>query len=82
MGADYRILGVKALNYGQSAGSFTFNGQFTGSNVNNPSATSRNAIADLLLGYPRPEHRNNSRVNNQVKYYSAHVQDDGASPTG
>jgi hypothetical protein len=77
VGADYRILGVKALNYGQSAGSFTFNGQFTGSNVNNPSATSRNAIADLLLGYPSSgSFVKNSRVNNYVKYYSAYLQDD------
>ena len=32
VGADYRILGVKAENFGQSAGSFTFNGQFTAAN--------------------------------------------------
>ena len=38
MGADYRILGVDALNHGQSAGSFTFSGTFTGSNANNPNA--------------------------------------------
>ncbi len=56
VGADYRILGVDALSYGQSAGRYTFNGRFTGSNANNPSATSRNAIADLLLGYPSARH--------------------------
>jgi hypothetical protein len=77
VGADYRILGVKALNYGQSAGSFTFNGQFTGNSVNNASNLSRNAIADLLLGYPSSgSFTVNSRVNNFINYYSAYAQDD------
>ena len=49
IGADYRLLGVKAENFGQSAGSFTFNGQFTAAN---PTVNVRNAIADLLLGCP------------------------------
>jgi len=76
-GADYRILGVDALNHGQSAGSFTFNGQFTGSNANNPSATSRNSIADLLLGYPSAGSITlNSRFDNFIKYYGVFVQDD------
>ena len=52
IGADYRILGVDALSHGQSAGTYTFNGRFTGSNASSPQPTSRNAIADLLLGYP------------------------------
>ena len=47
VGADYRVLGVKAKTYGNSAGTFTFSGQFTGSNATSPAATSRNAIADL-----------------------------------
>src|SRR5690606_10620443 len=51
MGADYRIIGVDSLSYGQSAGSYTFNGRFTGANANTPGNTG-NAIADLLLGYP------------------------------
>jgi hypothetical protein len=77
VGADYRILGVKALNYGQSAGSFTFNGQFTGSSVNNASNLSRNAIADLLLGFPSSgSFVVNSPVNNYINYYSAYAQDD------
>ena len=76
-GADYRILGIDALSYGQSAGSFTFNGQFTGSNANNPSATSRNSIADLLLGYPSSGSvALNSRFDQYIKYYGAFVQDD------
>jgi hypothetical protein len=77
VGADYRILGVKAENFGQSAGSFTFNGQFTGSAVSNPSPLSRNAIADLLLGYPSSgSFVQNSVVNNFVKYYGGYIQDD------
>jgi hypothetical protein len=77
VGADYRILGVKSRTYGNSAGAFTFNGQFTGSNANSPAATSRNAIADLLLGYPSGGSIPlNSEVDNYIRYYSAYVQDD------
>jgi hypothetical protein len=77
VGADYRLLGIDALALGQSAGSFTFNGQFTGSNANNPSATSRNAIADLLLGYPSSGSITlNSQFDNYIRYYGAFVQDD------
>jgi hypothetical protein len=77
IGADYRLLGVKSRTYGNSAGSFTFSGQFTGSNANAPSATSRNAIADLLLGYPASgSFPLNSEVNDFIRYYSGYVQDD------
>jgi hypothetical protein len=77
LGADYRIMGVKAENFGQSSGSFTFNGQFTGSAVSNPIATSRNAIADLLLGYPSSgSFARNTPVNNFINYYSVYMQDD------
>lgn len=76
-GADYRILGVDSLAHGQSAGSFSFNGRFTGSNANNPSALSQNAIADLLLGYPSSGTLTlASRFDNFVKYYGWFVQDD------
>ena len=53
-GADYRILGVDALSYGQSAGSYTFNGQFTGSNAEQPGGDEpqrdRRPAARLSLG--------------------------------
>jgi trimeric autotransporter adhesin len=76
-GADYRIIGVDALNHGQSAGSYTFNGRFTGSNASNPSTTSQNAIADMLLGYPSAGTLTlASRFNDSVKYYGFFVQDD------
>ena len=74
LGADYRIMGVKAENFGQSSGSFTFNGQFTAAT---PTVNVRNAIADLLLGFPSSgSFTRNSQVNNFVKYYSAYLQDD------
>ncbi len=74
LGADYRLLGVRAENFGQSSGSFTFNGQFTAAN---PTTNTRNAIADLLLGYPSSgSFTRNTPVDNFVKYYSAYLQDD------
>jgi hypothetical protein len=75
LGADYRIMGVKAENFGQSAGSYTFNGQFTGATVT--SSVGRNAIADLLLGVPSSgSFVRNSPVNNFINYYSVYMQDD------
>ena len=51
--------------------------RFTGSNASNPIATSRNSIADLLLGYPSSGSITlNSRFNNSIKYYGGFVQDD------
>ena len=73
-GADYRIIGVDSLAYGQSAGSYTFNGVFTraGNSANN-----NNAIADLLLGYPASGTLSlPSPFNQYVKYYAWFVQDD------
>ena len=77
MGADYRVLGVKAKTYGNSAGSFTFSGQYTGSNATSPAATSRNAIADLLLGYPSAGSIPiNPEIDDFVNYFGAYAQDD------
>jgi hypothetical protein len=76
-GADYRVLGVKAKTYGNSAGSFTFSGQYTGSNATSPAATSRNAIADLLLGYPSAGSIPiNPEIDDFVNYFGAYAQDD------
>ena len=76
-GADYRQIGVESKSFGNSAGSFTFSGQFTGSNATSPAATSRNAIADLLLGYPSSgSMTRNSLVNDYLNYSSGYVQDD------
>jgi trimeric autotransporter adhesin len=77
VGGDYRRIGVSSLGYGNSAGNFTFSGQFTGSNATSPAGTSRNAIADLLLGYPTSGSETiNTQVNDFVNYYGAYVQDD------
>jgi hypothetical protein len=77
VGADYRILGVDAFSFGQSAGSFTFNGQFTGDRASNRSQTTGNSIADMLLGYPSSGTLTlNSRFDNYIKYYGGFVQDD------
>ncbi len=75
IGGDYRTIGVKSFSYGNSAGSFTFNGQFTGPNAN--SSTTGNAIADLLLGYPSAGTLTiNTPVNDYINYSSVYVQDD------
>jgi hypothetical protein len=74
-GGDYRKVGVRALSYGNSAGSFTFNGQFSGPNATG--STTGSAIADLLLGYPSGGTETlNTQVNDFINYYSAYVQDD------
>jgi hypothetical protein len=68
VGGDWRIIGVDAINYGASTGSFSFTGGFTG-----------NALADLLLGYPAatsPGVPLNGHVNGYVNYYSGYLQDD------
>ncbi|HJU43427.1 MAG TPA: TonB-dependent receptor, partial [Vicinamibacterales bacterium] len=73
-GADYRIIGVDALGYGQSAGSYTFNGVFTRSGN---AAGNNNSIADLLLGYPSSGTLTlPSPYNQYLKYYAWFVQDD------
>ena len=74
-GGDYRKIGVKSFSYGNSAGSYTFNGQFTGPNAN--SSTTGNAIADMLLGYPSAGTLAiNTPVNDYINYSSVYVQDD------
>jgi len=68
VGGDYRIIGATSLNYGNSTGSFTFSGGFSG-----------NALADLLLGYPQATSAGvplNTQLDGYVKYYSGYAQDD------
>jgi hypothetical protein len=75
IGGDFRTIGVRSFSYGNSAGSFTFSGQFTGPNAN--SSTTGNAIADLLLGYPSAGTVTiNTPVNDYINYSSVYVQDD------
>ncbi|MEQ1907875.1 MAG: carboxypeptidase regulatory-like domain-containing protein [Vicinamibacterales bacterium] len=65
-GGDYRVLGVKSLNYGASTGSYTFTGTY-----------SNNALADLLLGYPQSGNIPlNAQLNGFVNYAAGYAQDD------
>ncbi len=65
-GGDYRVLGVRSLNYGASTGTYTFTGAYSG-----------NAAADLLLGYPQSGNVPlNTQLDGYVNYYAGYAQDD------
>jgi hypothetical protein len=65
-GGDYRIIGVRSLNYGTSTGTYTFTGLYSG-----------NPVADLLLGYPQSGNVPlNTEVDGYVRYAAAYMQDD------
>ena len=65
-GGDYRIIGVRSLNYGASTGTYTFTGLYSG-----------NAAADLLLGYPQSGNVPlNTQVDGYVNYSAGYAQDD------
>jgi trimeric autotransporter adhesin len=65
-GGDYRVIGAKSLNYGQSTGTYSFTGLYTG-----------NSVADLLLGYPQSGSVPlNTELDGFVRYYAAYAQDD------
>ncbi|HEX8031887.1 MAG TPA: TonB-dependent receptor, partial [Vicinamibacterales bacterium] len=65
-GGDYRIIGVKSLNYGASTGTYSFTGLYT----NNP-------VADVLLGYVQSGNVPlNTEVDGYVNYSSLYAQDD------
>ena len=73
-GADYRIIGVDALQNGDSAGVYTFSGIFTRAGN---AAGNNNSVADALLGYPASGTLSlPSPFNQFVKYYAWFVQDD------
>ncbi len=68
VGGDFRIIGTTSTNYGNSTGSYTFSGNFTG-----------NALADLLLGYPQSTSAGiplSAPMDGYVRYYSGYIQDD------
>jgi hypothetical protein len=65
-GGDYRVLGAKAFTYGQSTGTYTFTGTYSG-----------NPVADLLLGYPQSGSLPlNTQLDGFVRYYAVFAQDD------
>ncbi|MDX2060607.1 MAG: TonB-dependent receptor, partial [Gemmatimonadales bacterium] len=76
-GADYRLIRVSGADFGNSAGNFTFNDQFTRADFLRGDARSGSDVASLLLGYPAdavgfvP-----STLHNFANYTSAFVHDD------
>jgi hypothetical protein len=83
MGGDYRVAGLDFQAFEQSAGNFIFDKFFTSSNpLANGTATSGNAFASFLLGYPTGDPGNLSSlpVTNPLnvfeRYVAAYVQDD------
>jgi trimeric autotransporter adhesin len=77
-GGDYGVLGVRAMDFGQSAGTFGFTSTFTqGPNPLSPSRSSGNPVADLLLGYPANGTIPITRpIDAYTTYFGAYVQDD------
>jgi trimeric autotransporter adhesin len=82
MGADYRTAGLDFQAYDQSAGNFLFDRLFTSSNPLGTNATSGNAFASFLLGYPSGDPNNQSTfpitnpLNVFERYWAGYVQDD------
>jgi hypothetical protein len=76
IGGGFRLLGVRSLSLGASAGSYTFNGQFT--RITGTSNTSTgNAIADLMLGFPSSGSITQvTQVDDYVRGYGGFIQDD------
>src|SRR5262249_13927993 len=52
VGGDFRKIGMDSFLPGDSSGKFYFDNEFTSANSNNSNATSGNAFATFLLGYP------------------------------
>ncbi|MEO8681357.1 MAG: TonB-dependent receptor, partial [Vicinamibacterales bacterium] len=66
VGGDYRVIGVRSLNYGASTGTYTFTGTY-----------SNNAAADVLLGYPQSGNVPlNAELDGYVNYSAGYLQDD------
>lgn len=82
-GFDFRILGVDTQSFVGGSGDLRFDRFYTSANpLANGTATSGNAIASLLLGYPSgdPGNQSNLNISNPisafVKYYGLYAQDD------
>ena len=82
-GADYRTAGLDFQAFGQSAGDFFFDRFYTSANpLTRGTATSGNAFASFLLGYPSGEPDNLSALpitnplNVFERYIAAYIQDD------
>lgn len=82
-GFDVRLLDVDTQSFAGSTGDIRFDRFYTSANpLSNGTATSGNALAGFLLGYPSGDPGNQSRftLNSPfgayVRYYGAYVQDD------
>jgi len=82
-GAEFRVLGVDTQSFSGGSGDLRFDRFYTSANpLANGTATSGNAIASLLLGYPSGDPGNQSQLSISspfrafVNYYGAFVQDD------
>ena len=82
-GADFRLLGVDTQSFTGGAGNLRFDRFYTSADpLANGTATSGNAFASLLLGYPSGDPGNQSSItvstplSTFVKYYGAYAQDD------
>jgi hypothetical protein len=82
-GVDLRRLGVNTQSFTGGSGDFRFDRFFTSADpLANGTATSGNALASFLLGYPSGDPANQSRLtvssplDASVRYYGAYLQDD------
>ena len=82
-GFDFRLLGVDTQSFTGGSGNLRFDRFYTSVNpLANGTATSGNAFASLLLGYPSGDPGNQSSVTLSsplsafVKYYGLYAQDD------
>lgn len=81
-GVDYRNISVDTQSFSGGAGLFAFTRLFTSSNPQTTNATSGNALASMLLGYPAAQVDTpstvtmSSRFNAWTNYYGAYLQDD------
>jgi hypothetical protein len=82
IGADYRNISVDTQSFAGGAGRFAFTRLFTSSNPLTTNATSGNAVASMLLGYPAANVDSASTVTVSspffawTNYYGAYAQDD------
>jgi hypothetical protein len=83
MGADYRKIAMDSYLPGASAGNFIFDKEFTSATgLTNNDATSGNAFATFMLGYPSANSGNVSTfpvstpLNIYTNYFGGYIQDD------
>jgi hypothetical protein len=82
VGGDFRKIGMDSYLSGDSSGFFYFDKEFTSATNSNSNATSGNAVASFLLGYPSADPGNTSDfsistpMNVYTYYFGGYAQDD------